>query len=229
MKLQEWFGGSLPELIMYDLDGTLVDSVPDLAAAVDKMLVSMGRPAAGAEKVSLWVGNGVPVMVKRALADDIDGDQPGRVADDLFEAGYGFFKTAYARSCGKFSDAYPGVREFLDAMQAGNVKQAVITNKSDLFTRQLLVYLKLDNYFDLLLSGDSLSEMKPHPMPLLHAVKTLNTTPDKALMIGDSGNDIKAARAAGVKVIGLPYGYNHGEPISAAEPDLIVGSLAELI
>ncbi|WP_461535461.1 phosphoglycolate phosphatase [Spongorhabdus nitratireducens] len=229
MKLREWFGDRLPELIMYDLDGTLVESVPDLAAAVDQMLTALGRPAAGNEKVSHWVGNGVVVMVKRALADDMDGHLPGRVDDDLFEAGFGIFKTAYARSCGKYSDAYSGVREFLEAMKQAGVKQAIVTNKSDLFTRQLLTLLKLDHYFELMISGDSLAEMKPHPLPLLHVMEKLGSDKDASLMIGDSTNDIKAARAAGVKVIGLPYGYNHGQPISNDNPDLVVDSLDKLL
>ena len=116
MKLTRLFNNQIPALIMYDLDGTLVDSVPDLAISIDKMLVDLGRPAAGIDKVRLWVGNGIPVMVKRALADDMDGDQPGKVDNTLFKQGYERFKHHYGIEIGQHSHMYPGVIDFLQAM-----------------------------------------------------------------------------------------------------------------
>ncbi|GAA4651063.1 phosphoglycolate phosphatase [Kistimonas scapharcae] len=228
MKLLELFG-RLPAVIMYDLDGTLVDSVPDLAWSIDQMLTQLGMPAAGEDKVRLWVGNGVPVMVKRALADDMDGDQPGRVDEALFEKGYALFREAYSASCGKFSDVYPGVVEFLTAMQAQGVKQAVVTNKSGNFSAQLLEEKGLTQFFFQVIGGDTLPEKKPHPLPLLHVVEQCNVSVEDALMVGDSKNDVIAAKAAGIRVIGLPYGYNHGQPIETAEPDWVVSDLSELI
>ncbi|MFK0571574.1 phosphoglycolate phosphatase [Endozoicomonas sp.] len=216
-------------LVMYDLDGTLVESVPDLAFALDKMLLDMNRPAAGEPKTRLWVGNGIPTLVKRALADDMKGDQPGSVDQRLFEKAHERFRFHYGEALGLYCYLYPGVSEFLQAMKDRGIKQVVITNKSEQFSHRLLQLMGIEHYFERVLGGDSLPEMKPHPMPLLHAMKMLDTPTHQALMIGDSINDIRAAKAAGVKVIGLPYGYNHGVPIEEANPDLVVSSLTELL
>lgn len=216
-------------LVMYDLDGTLVESVPDLAAALDKMLTDLDMPVAGESKTRLWVGNGIPALVKRALADDISGEQQGTMDQPLFAEAYERFCFHYDKELGLHSYLYPGVVQFLQAMKKRGIKQAVITNKSEQFTHHLLKLMDIDHYFDWVSGGDSLSEMKPHPMPLLHAMKSLGAPTHHTLMIGDSINDIRAAKAAGVKVIGLPYGYNHGLPIEEANPDLVVSSLAELL
>ncbi|MET4695581.1 phosphoglycolate phosphatase [Endozoicomonas lisbonensis] len=229
MKLTEFTAGNLPLLIMYDLDGTLVDSVPDLAISIDAMLDDMNLPKAGEDKVRLWVGNGIPSLVKRALVDDMAGDQPGIVNRDVFVKAYDNFKHHYAIEVGQHSHLYPGVKDFLQAMADKGVKQAVVTNKSEIFTEKLLKLMGIDHFFEISLGGDSLDEQKPHPLPLLHAIKKAEASPDTALMIGDSSNDIKAARAAGVKVIALPYGYNHGEPIETSNPDLIVPTLDRLL
>lgn len=218
-----------PELIMYDLDGTLVDSVPDLAVAIDQMLEELGRPSAGESKTRLWVGNGIPSLVKRALADDMKGDQPGAVDASLFEQAHERFRHYYGKELGLHSHLYPGVAGFLQAMSERGHRQAVITNKSEEFTEKLLRLMGIHQHFDLFLGGDSLPEKKPHPMPLLHAIQHFGATRETTLMIGDSSNDIKAARAAGVRVVGLPYGYNHGEPIENANPDLVVPTLTDLI
>ncbi|AMO57640.1 hypothetical protein GZ77_14120 [Endozoicomonas montiporae] len=229
MKLTEFTAGKLPQLIMYDLDGTLVDSVPDLAISIDAMLDDMNLPKAGEDKVRLWVGNGIPSLVKRALVDDMAGDQPGIVNRDVFIKAYDSFKHHYAIEVGQHSHLYPGVKNFLEAMANKGVKQAVVTNKSEIFTEKLLKLMGIDHFFEISLGGDSLDEKKPHPMPLLHAIEQAEASLDTALMIGDSSNDIKAARAAGVKVIALPYGYNHGEPIEASNPDLIVPTMDKLL
>ena len=228
MKLTQLFDNHYPELIMYDLDGTLVDSVPDLAISVDKMLIDLGRPEAGIEKVRLWVGNGIPSLVKRALADDMGGDKPGIIDSALFEQAYERFKHHYGIEIGQHSHLYPGVRDFLQTMANNDIKQAVVTNKSELFTGQLLELMGIKQFFELSIGGDSLTEKKPHPLPLQHAMKHFGCNQKNTLMVGDSSNDIKAAKAAGVKVIGLPYGYNHGEPIENANPDLVVSNLSDL-
>lgn len=228
-RLTDFMGGDLPQLIMYDLDGTLVDSVPDLVIAIDAMLGDMDLPKAGADKVRLWVGDGIPSLVKRALVDDMAGDQPGIVNRDAFVKAYDSFKHHYAIEVGQHSHLYPGVRDFLQAMAGQGIRQAVVTNKSEVFTGKLLQLMGIDPFFAISLGGDSLAEMKPHPMPLLHAIEQAQASRDTALMIGDSRNDIKAARAAGVRVIALPYGYNHGEPIENSNPDLVVPALDTLI
>ena len=214
---------------MYDLDGTLVDSVPDLAIAIDDMLTDLDLPKAGEEKTRLWVGNGVPSMVKRALANDIKGDQPGAVDETLFQTALARFSLHYEREVGLHSQLYQGVETFLQAMSDKGVKQAVVTNKTACFTEKLLEMMHINQHFELRLGGDSLTEKKPHPMPLQHTMNHFGVSKQASLMVGDSINDIKAARAAGITVIGLPYGYNHGEPIESANPDLVVSSLADLL
>ena len=223
---------SLPEdlqLIMYDLDGTLVESVPDLAIAIDNMLDDLNLPKAGEGKVRLWVGNGIPSLVRRALADDMQGDLPGIVDEKTFDQAYDRFRHHYSNEVGLHSSLYPGVLEFLEEMADKGRKQAVVTNKSELFTEKLLKMMNIDHFFQLSLGGDSLEEKKPHPMPLLHAMEHFGVSKSQSLMIGDSSNDIKAARAAEVMVVGLPYGYNHGEPIESANPDLVVPDLSHLM
>ncbi|USE35611.1 phosphoglycolate phosphatase [Endozoicomonas sp. SCSIO W0465] len=216
-------------LVMYDLDGTLVESVPDLAAALDKMLLDLGMPAAGESKTRLWVGNGIPSLVKRALADDLRGDLPGQVDSSLFQTAHELFKSHYNEELGHHSYLYPGVSDFLGTMKDRGIKQVVITNKSEQFTDRLLQLMGIDHCFELTIGGDSLTEKKTHPMPLLYAMQRFDIPSEQSLMIGDSVNDIRAARAAGVRVVGLPYGYNHGEPIEQAKPDLVVASLTTLL
>lgn len=224
-----FFAKKNPKLVMYDLDGTLVDSVPDLAIAADCMLEELGLPVAGEDKIRLWVGNGIPSLVKRALADDMAGDQPGQVDDALFEKALASFQRHYDREVGLHSCLYPGVRQFLETMTDRGTPQVVVTNKSELFTGKLLKLMNIHQHFQLFLGGDSLSEKKPHPLPLVHAMETFGVSREESLMIGDSSNDIKAARAAEIAVVALPYGYNHGEPIENANPDLVVETLDQLI
>ncbi|MGB0359902.1 MAG: phosphoglycolate phosphatase [Endozoicomonas sp.] len=216
-------------LVMYDLDGTLVESVPDLAIALDGMLLDLGLPQAGESKTQLWIGNGIPSLVKRAITDNVRGDEPGNVDKKLFEKGYQCFRHHYEKELGLHSHLFEGVKPFLKAMHHRGIQQAVITNKSEDFSYRLLQLMGIDHFFGLVIGGDSLSEKKPHPMPLLHTMNHFKISSKQSLMIGDSITDIQAARRAGVKVIGLPYGYNHGEPIETANPDLIVSSLDELI
>ncbi len=229
MKIIEELLGNAPQLIMYDLDGTLVDSAPDLAIAIDKMLTDLNLPIAGDEKTRLWVGNGIPSLVKRALADDFMGDQADVVDQETFNKAYERFEHHYAIEVGQHSHVYLGIQAFLEAAHSRGIKQAIVTNKSELFTEKLLKLMNIDHYFELYLGGDTLSEKKPHPMPLLHAMQHFGTDTSNSLMIGDSSNDVKAAKAASVKVIGLPYGYNHGQPIATANPDLVVESLDKLL
>ncbi|KEQ17466.1 phosphoglycolate phosphatase [Endozoicomonas numazuensis] len=228
MKLFELLDSPV-QLIMYDLDGTLVDSVPDLAIALDKMLTDLNLPVAGDEKARLWVGNGIPSLVQRALADDMMGDQPGIVDEETFTRALERFKHHYAIEVGQHSSLYPGVFTFLSQIHKAGIKQAVVTNKSEIFTESLLKHMGIEHFFELSIGGDSLNEKKPHPMPLQHTMKHFDCTRDNTLMIGDSRNDVKAARAAEVKVVGLPYGYNHGEPIESAYPDTVVSDLTELL
>ncbi len=219
---------SLPALALFDLDGTLVDSVPDLARAVDQMLLALGREPAGEAQVRDWVGNGAEMLVRRALAGRLEID-PGQAPDELLGVALDLFKAAYAQANGRTSRVYDGVEALLQHYRAAGVPMAVVTNKPGAFTQPLLDRLRLADYFAVVVSGDTLAQKKPDPAPLLHACEQVGAPTAQALMIGDSRIDVEAARAAGCAVVCVSYGYNRGEPIASAGADRIVDSLAELI
>lgn len=222
--LQRLFGGRLPRLAMFDLDGTLVDSVPDLAAAVDRMLAALGRPPAGAERVRLWVGNGARVLVRRALAGRLDHAGVDEVET---ERALELFMAAYAE-CHALTRVYPGVVETLDRLQAAGVLLALITNKPARFLPELLADQGLDGYFQWLVGGDTLAQQKPDPAALFWVMDKAGVAAADALFVGDSRNDVRAAHAAGVTCVALSYGYNHGEPIAAERPALVLDDLRQL-
>lgn len=223
--MQELFEGQNPKLVLFDLDGTLVHSVPDLAQAIDRMLVAIDRLPAGIDKVGQWVGNGAAVLVRRSLADDMAGEG---VDESLFDKAYELFLAFYSESTSDLSELYPGVLECLEWMRERGVKLGVVTNKPISFTHSMLEGFGISDFFEVVLGGDSLSERKPHPMPLQEAMKRCGTEPQNTLMVGDSVNDVAAARAAGCPVVCVPYGYNHGEDIALSNPDKIVGRLDHL-
>ncbi len=214
-----------PELILIDLDGTLVDSVPDLAAAIDGMLEQLGRPTHGEAKVRDWVGNGMERLVRRALVGRLDGEPD----ETLFRRAFPIFRDIYHKQNGTASCIYPEVRETLDLLLARGLPLGCITNKAHQFTLPLLQALDMERYFRIILSGDSLPEKKPHPLPLLHAAGQLGANPGNSLMVGDSINDVKAARAASFRVVCVSYGYNHGRDIREAAPDAVIDGFAELL
>jgi phosphoglycolate phosphatase len=213
-----------PGFILIDLDGTLIDSVPDLAYCVDEMMKQLGMPLRGEEAVGNWVGNGVQRMVERALINDLDGmPEP-----ELMEKAYPIFLDLYKDNTSKRSCVYEGVVEGIEWMKAQGYRVACVTNKAEAITIPLLKDKGLYDYFEVVVSGDTCEEKKPHPMPLLHAAEQLGVAPENALMIGDSKSDVKAARAAGFHIFCMTYGYNHGEDIRNYEPDAVMDSFMEL-
>ena len=213
-----------PALVLVDLDGTLVDTLPDIAFSIDGTLRELGLPEAGPERVRGWVGNGTDVLVRRALEDACDGT----VDEALYARAVPLFSDLYARNLCVRSRVYDGVIEGLDALRAAGVPLACVTNKAEAFTTRLLTALALDAYFPLVVSGDSLPRRKPDPLPLLHAAEHFAISPADAVLVGDSTNDVKAARAAGFRVVAVSYGYNHGDDIRSSSPDAVIDSLAEL-
>lgn len=210
--------------VLFDLDGTLVDSVPDLAYCVDEAMLAAGLPARGIEAVRCWVGNGIEKLMKRAVTGTME-DEP---EPHLFNQAYQAFLTAYKAHNAKRSTVYEGVQPTLEWLCANGYQLACVTNKAEAFTLPLLAEKGLAGYFSVVVSGDTCTHKKPHPQPLLFALDKLGGEPSKALMIGDSKSDIYAARAAGCAVFALPYGYNHGEDIEDYHPDRVLDSLAEL-
>ena len=217
---------SLPlavKMVMIDLDGTLIDSAPDLAASANRMLQSLGMPAYEQAQVAQWIGNGVSRLVKRALTGEMNAEPDA----GLYERGYAVFLEAYAELVSDQSRPYPGVVEGLEKLQAAGFQLACITNKAEAFTLPLLKDLGLDKYFKLIISGDTLAKKKPDPLPLLHACKHFGITPDHGVLIGDSINDTQAARNAGMPVILVPYGYNRGQDVRELEPEAVIPSLEQ--
>lgn len=225
ISLAGLFQGRLPRLVMFDLDGTLVDSVPDLAAAVDKTLILLGQPAAGVERVRDWVGNGARVLVRRALAG---GLQHERIDDADAEQALELFMQAYAENHA-LTTVYPGVREVLDWLRGQGVELAVVTNKPERFVAPLLDEKGLGGYFRWIIGGDTLPQQKPDPAALLHVLQLARVEADEALFIGDSRNDVLAAQAAGVLCVAVSYGYNHGRPIAEEQPARVLDNLRELL
>ncbi len=209
---------------MIDVDGTLVDSVPDLAYCVDELMITIGKEKWGEEKVRHWVGNGVPKLVERALTGELEGT----VNQADYKKAYPIFLDLYAKNTSGRSSLYDGVREGLDYLQAQGYTLGCVTNKAEQFTLPILKDLGIFDKFGLVISGDTLAKKKPDPLPLFHAAKFFGIAPKDAMMLGDSISDVKASRAAGFDIICMSYGYNHGNDIRDAKPDLVIDSMAEL-
>jgi phosphoglycolate phosphatase len=225
LPLIERLCNKTPRILLFDLDGTLVDSVPDIAWGVDAMLASMSRPKAGLEKVRQWVGNGAPMLVKRALANN---HVPADIDDALYQQAFDLFLTHYEQANGRHSILYPGVAETLALLRETMPFMAIVTNKPIQFTQPLLEYLGLPQ-FDMVVGGDSLPECKPHPAPILHCLDKCQCSAEEALMVGDSVSDIKAAQAAGIPVVCVDYGYNQGINLQDYQPDSIISRFDSLV
>jgi phosphoglycolate phosphatase len=215
---------SKPEMILIDVDGTLVDSVPDLAYCVDEMLRQLGLPERGESAVRHWVGNGVERLVKRALLNRLEGEPD----QSLYEKALPIFRELYAQNTSKRSHLYAGVQEGLDYMKQSGYRLGCVTNKASEFTLPILRDLGVQDYFELVICGDDTARKKPDPLPLLTAAQRMSVKPHNSLMLGDSQSDVKAARAAGFQIICMSYGYNHGEDIRSFDPDAVIDSFTEL-
>ncbi len=214
-----------PQAILFDLDGTLIDSVPDLAWAVDEMCKQIGMPACGEAMVRNWVGNGIDMLVRRALTN---GDDQQVVDPNQLDSALSSFKSLYASHLSVSTTVYPHLEAVLAQFHAQKIKMAVVTNKGSQFSAQLLADLSLQQWFSVLVGGDTLAVKKPDPQPLLHAAEQLGLRADQVIMIGDSKNDVSAARAANMPVITKTNGYNHGENIANSQPDAIFDCFSEL-
>ncbi|KAA0874039.1 phosphoglycolate phosphatase [Nitrincola tapanii] len=225
--MRENFAQGRPAALIYDLDGTLVDSVPDLARAVDQMLLALGADMAGEAAVRTWVGLGAQRLVEQALAASAAFDSQS--AEEIFPVAYELFLSAYSQCNGRLSQIYPGVRAFLEHWHAEGIPQVVVTNKPAAFTEPLLAQMQLQHFFVQVVAGDHLARKKPYPDQLNWVFEQLQLLAQEVLMLGDSRNDIQAARAAGCPVICVDYGYNHGVPIAQDQPDRVVKSLLDLL
>ena len=211
--------------VLFDLDGTLVDSVPDISQSINHMLTELDHPTLSTARISEFLGKGMAHLIQLALKEVSAGTAPS--ATHLARA-EGLFSTHYAWQCAhSVSKVFSGVTAGLDKFQAAGCKLAVVTNKPIAFVPLLLEQMGLDHYFELLVGGDSCAEKKPHPLPFLYACSELEVHPHDALVIGDSSNDSLAARAANIDVLIVPYGYNEGESVQTLDCDGIVSSIAD--
>jgi phosphoglycolate phosphatase len=209
--------------VAFDLDGTLVDTLPDLHESANRMLADLGRPAVAESAVRAYVGDGVDRLVRRLLTDDADGEPDTA----LFDRAGNAFRRHYASVLSHASRAFPGVVEGLQEMRHRGLRLACITNKPSGFTDPLLRDIGLAPYLDLVLSGDSLPRKKPDPLPLLHCAQVFGVPASRLLMIGDSPNDTRAARAAGCPVFCVPYGYRGTLGLHELDCDAIVSALLD--
>ena len=206
--------------ILIDLDGTLLDTAPELAEAANRMLRDMGRAPVQQALLRSYIGNGIAWLVKRALT----GDMHAEPNPALYDQALPIFELHYTELLLE-SKPFDGVVRGLDALQAASFRLGCITNKVARYTEPLLNGIGLAHYFEIILSGDSLPEKKPHPMPLLHAAAFFGVPVERVLLIGDSLSDALAARAAGCPVFCVPYGYNHGEPVERLDIDAVIPEL----
>ncbi len=209
--------------VTIDLDGTLADTIPDLAEAANRMLRELGRTGLDVALIRTFVGKGIPKLVERALA----GADAAALSGELLERALAAFERCYAEVNGRHTVIYPGVREGLQALRAMALPLACVTNKSERFTTPLLDHLGIARYFEQVIAGDTLPRKKPDPEQLIHACRGFAVAPSEMLMIGDSLNDAEAARAAGCPVFCVTYGYNEGRDVRELDVDAIVPSLIE--
>jgi len=214
--------------IHFDLDGTLIDSVPDLALAVNEMLEALGRETFSEETIRYWVGNGAQTLVKRALLGtrQIEGKD---VDETLFHKAHTLFLDAYAKHLCEATRPYPGVIETLTALKARGYRLSIITNKPEQFVAPILEGLGFGRLIEHYLGGDSLPMKKPDPLPLHHMCETMGVRIEESIMVGDSKNDILAANACGMQSIGVAYGYNYGEDIRTYNPTVVVENFEEIL
>lgn len=208
--------------VTIDLDGTLLDTLDDLAAGCNGMLAELGLPLRSRSEIESFVGDGMAALVERCLT------RAAVPSGEEMDAAVAAFKGHYALASGHSARVYPGVLEGLESLRLQGYALAVVTNKPAIFTEPLLHATGLAPYFSAVISGDSLPHKKPHPLPIIHACALLDSEPSQNLHVGDSLNDALAARAAGSRVYCVTYGYSHGEPVDTASCDALVSSLLEV-
>jgi phosphoglycolate phosphatase len=208
-------------LIAFDIDGTLVDTAAEIADTVNDVLQAEGLASLPAATIRDWIGRGAREVVARAYGQQCDADNL-----DAMMVAYARF---HAVRCGTRSRLFPDVESTLAALRALSIKLAVVTNKEEGFARQLLEAHGLSDFFDPIVGGDTLPTRKPDPAPLRHCLEVHGIPPERALLVGDSELDVRTARAAGVKSVVVPYGYNGGNSIASCEPDAIIATVAELL
>lgn len=210
--------------IGFDLDGTLVNSLPGLAKALDRMLISLGSPVAGEMLTARWIGNGADILIKRALSwASLPHDKHSlKQARQLFDQ-------FYCKEYQSGTSLYPNVSETLAILSKNRYKMALVTNKPTPFVTPILEQLNINHYFSTVIGGDDVIVKKPHPAPIYLILGQLGLLSEEFLFVGDSCNDIQAAKAAHCPTVGLSYGYNYGEAIANSHPDYLLDDFSGLL
>jgi phosphoglycolate phosphatase len=216
------------DLVVFDLDGTLVETAPEIADAVNDVLRHYGWPKADEEQVARWIGHGTAALLLQAVAKG-SGVSPAQLkdSDQMREAAH-LYDGFYDVRCGTRSRLYPGARMTLAAFRAGGISQAIVTNKEARYTERVLAIHALETAVDRTISGDSLGTKKPDPAGVLACLDEFSVPPERALFVGDSSIDAATARNAGITAWLLPHGYNMGEPVETAGADRVIPDFAEL-
>lgn len=205
------------QLLIFDFDGTLIDSVPDLADAVNDMLSTLGKETYPIDTIRNWVGNGSRMLVERALVGEVEVKE-GQLSKDEADHAEHIFFDAYAKTSGAKTVAYPSVKDGLKQLKLAGFTLALVTNKPIRFVPKILESFGWEDLFAEVLGGDSLATKKPDPAPLLQVCQVLNVSTEQAVMVGDSKNDILAGQNANMDTLGLSYGYNYGKDIRDFNP-----------
>lgn len=210
------------DAVLFDLDGTLLDTIDDIAEAAVRMLAELKQPERSPDEVRRFVGKGIPKLVERCLADPA-------ISRDASDAAVAVFERHYRAVNGVHAKAYPGIVETLAGLEAMNVPMACVTNKATDFTLPLLEMNGMAPYFPVVVCGDTLAHKKPHPAMLEYACNALGVLPARALMVGDSSNDAASARAAGCPVVLMTYGYSEGVPVDTLDCDGLLSNATGLL
>ena len=209
-------------LVMYDLDGTLLDTASEITEAVNRTLCEFNLESVTEEDVRIWIGHGTGWLMERAWEKKLGSKSiPWPKVMERFTE-------HYEATAGTSSTAFPKVIETLNKVQSMGILQAIITNKETKFTKKVLEKHHLQNFFKLVVCGDTLTVKKPNPQVIKHCIQTLSIPAPKSLFVGDSEIDIATAKAAGIVCWAVPYGYNHGRPIAMANPDRLVPDISDI-
>jgi phosphoglycolate phosphatase len=216
------------DLILFDLDGTLIETAPEIADAVNDTLDECGRAGVSQQQVNDWIGHGTRELLLQALAftDEMSANEVRK--SNSFAAIEAVFTRHYQSRCGTRSHLYPHVREALTALRAAGVKLVVMTNKEGRYTDTVLNAHQMAPLFDRVISGDSFPVKKPNPMGIEECLQQFDAGRERTLFVGDSSIDVATARAGGISVWAVPYGYNMGEPIEACNPDRVIPDFSAL-
>lgn len=215
------------KVILFDLDGTLINSAPDLARAVNLMLHKLERNTFSEQIIHGWVGNGALMLVRRALSGNVLADE--NMDEDFVGKALEIFFDFYSKHLCDATHTYANVPHTLHKLKKRGYRLAIVTNKPFAFVAPILEGLGLEGLFEFILGGDSLAVKKPDPEPLLNVCKTFGETVHHCLMIGDSRNDIQAANACNMHSVGVSYGYNYGQKIDVFNPTIVIDDFAELL